>query len=121
MKKLFIALMITLAGTLPAYSADKTITHVVVVWLNDGVSEAGITAVMKRANVLSEIVSVRGMKIGRPVVSARKIVDDSFTFAISVEFSTEEEMQQYLADPIHVDFVQSALTPVLKRILIYDF
>jgi hypothetical protein len=121
MNKLFIALMITLAGALPGYSADKTITHVVVVWLNDGVNEDGITEVMKKANMLSEIESVRGMKIGRPVASERKIVDGSFTFAISVVFDSDEEMQQYLGDPIHVDFVQSVLTPVLKKIVVYDF
>ena len=64
---------------------------------------------------------VEGMKIGRPVASERKIVDDSFTFAVSVVFDSAQEMQQYLADPIHVDFVQSVLTPVLKRIVVYDF
>ena len=121
MKKLFFALMMTLAGTLPVYSADKTITHVVLVWLNDDVSEDGITEIMKKADRLSEIESVQGMKIGRPVASERKIVDDSFTFAISVVLDSDQEMQQYLTDPIHVDFVQSVLTPVLKRIVVYDF
>ena len=124
MKKLTIvamAMLIVLAGTLPAYSAGKTITHVVVVWLNDDVSNSSIANIMKKTEVLSKIGVVKKLKVGGPVASERKIVDDTFTFALSVDFSSAEDLEHYLADPIHVEFVESELTPILKRIVIYDF
>ena len=121
MKNLFFAVMIVIGFATPAYSADKAITHVVIVWVNDDVSEEHISDVIDKTNVLSTIDAVQALKIGRPVMSERAIVDDSFTFAISVEFKNKADMQRYIEDETHREYVQTVMTPVVKKFVVYDF
>ena len=121
MKKLFLSAVIVFGFAVSAYSAEQTITHVVLVWVNEGVSEEQITEVIDKTNVLSTIDAVQALKIGRPVPSDREIVDDSFTFAISVEFKNVVDMQRYIVDQTHREYVQTVMTPVVKKFVVYDF
>ena len=72
MMKLFFTVMIVLGFAIPAYSADRAITHVVIVWVNEDVSEDQISEVIDKTNVLSTIDVVQALKIGRPVMSERR-------------------------------------------------
>lgn len=121
MKKLFLIVTIVFGFAIPAYSSDQAITHVVIVWANEEVSEGQVSEIIDKTDVLSTIDAVQALKIGRPVMSERKIVDDSFTFAISVEFKNKADMQRYLEDETHLKYVQTVLTPVVKKFVVYDF
>jgi len=118
-KSFFIVLLLGFAAT--AYSANQKVTHVVMIWLNDGLSEARISNVIDKANVLSSIEVVDELTIGKPVASEKKTVDDSFTFAISMSFENIQALQQYMVDEIHHEYVQSVLKPALKKVVIYDY
>ncbi len=64
---------------------------------------------------------VQDLEIGRPISSKKKVVDDSFSFAISMNFENNKSLKQYMVDPVHHNYVKSVLKPVLKKVLIYDF
>jgi len=121
MKKLLFIMIIMSGLSVSVYSADQAITHVVIIWVNEDVSEQQISEAIDKTNVLSSIDVVQALKIGRSVPSEREIVDDSFTFAISVEFKNEADMQLYIVDPTHREYVESVMSPLVKKFVVYDF
>ena len=121
MKTLLLAVMIALGIAVPAYSADQSITHVVIVWVKEDVSEQQISDIIDKTKALSEIEVVRALKVGAPVPSDRKTVDDSFSFAMSLEFKSSADMQKYVEHEIHQAYVKEVLAPALKKYVVYDF
>jgi len=121
MRKLLLIFIILVGISLPTHAVENSITHVVIVWLNDDVSDKTVTDIIDKTQVLSTIAVVQDLKIGRPVLSERAIVDDSFSFAISVSFKSNADMKIYAGDKTHLDYVKSVLKPSLKKLLIYDF
>jgi len=115
------AIVFGLAITGPAQADQASISHVVLVWLNDGVPQEQITKIINGAEILTTIDVVQGLKIGRAVPSDRATVDDSFSFALTVEFANKADMQTYIEHETHIEYVSSTLKPALKRILVYDF
>lgn len=123
MKTLILLLLIVLTSHFPMKAAvDETeITHVVIVWLNETLSEQQVTTIIEKSRVLETLEVVKAVKIGRPVTSNRDVVDDSFTFAISVSFKNAADMKAYSIDETHLNYVKTVLKPSLEKILIYDF
>jgi len=121
MKKILIPAVLMFCYAVNAYSAEQKIAHVAMIWLNDGMSSEQISEIIDQTNVLSSIAVVQDLKIGKPVPSEKKTVDDSFTFAISMSFENEAALKQYMVDDTHHDYVQSVLKPALKKVVIYDF
>lgn len=99
----------------------KLMTHLVVCWLNDDAITKDLAMVLSETEKLSLIPGVTDFEVGTAIKSEREIVDDSFTFAISMKFKNVEEMQTYLASPEHVSYVNSILKPRLKKVVVYDF
>jgi hypothetical protein len=121
MKMLFLTMMLLFGCISTTHSADQPLTHVVIVWINDGVSAEAIDEIINKSKVLSTIDVVQNIKIGRPVASERAIVDDSFSFAMSVQFKNDAELQKYIVDETHREYVQSEVKPFLKKLVVYDF
>lgn len=121
MKKLIIILILVMGFGGASYASEQKITHVVVVWLNDDLTETQIDDIINQSKFLENLAVVDDMKIGRPIPSERPIVDDSFTFALSVTFKNAADMKLYSVDKSHLEFVNTVLKPVLKKIVIYDF
>jgi hypothetical protein len=121
MRKLVVAMTILFGLIAPTVSADQLITHVVVVWVNDDVSDRQISKIIEDTQVLRSIAVVQDLKVGRPVESERASVDDSFSFALAVTFKNSADMQAYIIDETHIAYVKSAIKPVLKKIVVYDF
>ncbi len=84
-------------------------------------SEDAISKVIAETKELSQINLIENMKVGKAIKSKRKIVDDSFTFGIIMEFSDIETMNKYLNHDVHVKYVKSVLKPVLRKVVVYDF
>lgn len=121
MRKLLITMMVLLSFVVSAHAAEQKISHVVIIWLNDAVSSEQVTEIIKQTSVLSTINVVKNLKVGKPVPSEKKAVDDSFSFAISMDFESNEALQQYMKDDTHHKYVETVLKPVLKKVVIYDY
>ena len=98
----------------------KPVTHIVLIWLDNSLSQEKITKIIDDTKQLAKINYVKSLKVGRAIHSTRKIVDDSFTFGIVMEFTDIKSMNKYLMDVRHVNYVQQ-LKPVIKKLLVYDF
>lgn len=100
---------------------ETSLTHLVICWLDKSLKENEINMVINEANKLASIPGVSDFSVGKAIESERAIVDDSFTFAVSMKFTNSEAMKQYLNHRIHVDFVENILKPRLAKVIVYDF
>ncbi len=96
------------------------ITHVVVFW-TDKPAEALNPVLLPLAKTLGTIPGVEEFRMGPPVRSVRGVVDDSFSFAISMSFADQAAADAYQTHPIHLEFIEKVVRPHVKRVLVYDF
>jgi hypothetical protein len=113
-------LAITIFLTLSMQAQAEQVTHIVLVWLDKSLSQEQISQIIDSSKQLSKITYVKNLKVGKAISSTRKIVDDSFTFGIVMQFADIESMNKYLIDENHVNYVKQ-LKPMIKKLLVYDF
>jgi hypothetical protein len=69
---------------------------------------------------MEDLPMVEAVHVGRPIMSDRDVVDDSFGVAFTMTFKDEAALQAYNADPDHKR--SSAMTlPHVARGIIYDY
>jgi hypothetical protein len=98
-----------------------TISHIVMVWLKPEVTEAQAREIMEATKMLGQIPGVSGLRVGKAMPSERAVVDDSFSFGITMDFTGPEMMDDYLKHPVHVEYLDKYIKGKAARILIYDF
>ncbi len=70
---------------------------------------------------LRNIGGVEFMHIGKPVPSARPVVDDFFDFALCVAFKDDEAgLSRYSNHPIHLAFVENYIKPDGVKLQVFD-
>lgn len=116
MKKIVMVLLVLIAIA----TADTSITHVVFCWMDSTVSSEEVDTLIAETRALSGIPGILSLTVGRPVQSERPIVDDSFSFGITMTFENSEKMQAYLGHEKHTSFVAQKLKPKLAKIVVYD-
>ncbi len=73
------------------------------------------------AKKLGDIDFARGFYCGKPVPSARPVVDDFFDVAICVHLDNKDALARYASDPIHVNFVENCIKPAEAKLTVFDF
>jgi len=71
--------------------------------------------------LLAEIPGASNFKAGAPVPSPRGVVDESYSFAISMDFADQAAADTYQKHPQHQKFVEEIVKPNVKRFVVYDF
>lgn len=97
------------------------VNHVVLVWLKPEITTQQRDIIMQAGQQLQDIAGVISVHSGLAVASERAIVDDSFSFGITVELADKSVIKDYLEDPIHVNYVATHITSNVEKLLIYDF
>ena len=92
MKKfLFLCMALLFMGCQSHRQPDPRIVHVVLTWLNEPTNEKHRNMVIKASEEFLKIPGVLDVGVGRPLMSDRDIVDDSFDVGIFLTFKTEED------------------------------
>jgi hypothetical protein len=99
----------------------QPVQHIVLVWLKAGTSPEVYEQIVEGSKGLSTIGGIRDLQVGRAIPSERPIVDDSFSLGLYMRFDSVEDMNAYLTDPRHVQFVDTLVKPHLEKLVIYDF
>lgn len=119
---LITTLMVGCASLKKASNSDTLpIHHVVLVWLNADTSEEQLQATINATWPLNNIDGVHHLKVARALPSDRKLVDDSFSFGITMTFESQEVMQAYLEDPAHIQYLKEHIKGKAEKVVIYDF
>ncbi|NLF29775.1 MAG: Dabb family protein [Planctomycetes bacterium] len=96
------------------------LVHSVYFWLKDNLSDADRARFHAGLEGLAKVDAVRALYVGTPAATARRpVIDDSYTFALTVIFDDLAGQDAYQADPIHQDFVRT-FSATWTRIVIYD-
>ncbi len=99
---------------------DDTVMHIVLIWLNEAGNQKHMQQVIEVSRQLEEIPELQEFRIGKSILSNRKIVDDSFDIGIYMTFANQNDLATYLKHDKHKEVVTTVLKPLTKKIVVYD-
>ena len=79
-----------------------------------------VDALYECVKKLENIDLVKSFHCGKPVPSARPVVDDFFDVAAVIGLEDEAALDAYAKHPIHQDFVENCLKKLEVKVLVYD-
>lgn len=99
---------------------DPNFVHSVYVWLKNPENiddrKTFETALDK---LFSDSKYAKTNYVGTPAGTPRTVVDNSYTYAIIVTFSSKEEQDLYQKEPAHLQFLKEA-SSLWNKVVIYD-
>jgi Stress responsive A/B Barrel Domain len=96
-------------------------THTVFFWLKKNVPPTERARFETSLRTLLTIPHGGRAVIGRPAATPKRdVIDDSYDFALELDFGTVDEQNAYQAHPIHLEFVNSQKAK-WERVSVYDF
>src|SRR5262249_45710337 len=109
----------------PAKKAKAPFVHAVVFHLKKDAPKGEADALIADAHkMLAKIKSVRGLWAGRPAAKdqATPISKNDYDVGLLVLFDDTDGLQEYLKDPLHVDFVKKHSKFLdEKKLTVFDF
>jgi len=95
--------------------------HNVLFWVKPGTSQAAIDALEKDCTaLLGKIPAVRHIWAGKPAMTPRDVVDNSYAVGLTVVLEDVAGHDAYQVDPLHKEFI-ARHKEIWSRVLIYDF
>ena len=94
-------------------------SHNVYFWLKDGLSNSALDEFEKGLDTLKKTTMVLSGYYGKPANTNRSVVDNSYSYGLSLLFKDTADQNLYQADPIHLAFVDKNVTK-WTRVLVYD-
>lgn len=104
----------------PLQAAPATVFHTVIFWLKADTPAAKRDEIIRNTQSLEQLPMVEKVFVGQPIMSDRKVVDDSFSVAFTMAFKDEAALEAYNADPRHKKSSARTL-PYVARGVIYDY
>lgn len=99
---------------------DPAFVHTVYFWLKDPGSiedraaiEVSLDKFMKNSKY------AKTKFVGKPPRATRDVVDDSFTYALVLTFSSAEEQENYQNEEAHLTFIEES-QDLWEKVLVYD-
>lgn len=96
------------------------LVHTVYFWLNEGNSDGAVREFEDGLEELLEITSVRSGYWGKPAGTPREVVDNSYSYGLTVIFDDQAGYDAYQVDPIHKNFVELN-SGKWDRVQVYDY
>jgi len=94
--------------------------HNVYFWLKGGLSDKDLTVLEEGLSSLLKISGVQGGHWGKPANTPRDVVDNSYTYALTVIFEDRERHDAYQEDKQHLRFIEQCSSMWLN-VKVYDY
>jgi len=95
--------------------------HTVFFWMNAGVGEADRRQLVDDCRLfLGKIPVVRQLWSGRPAMTPREVVDNSYDIGLTVVLDDKDGHDVYQQHPLHLEFIQRNKHH-WKRVQIFDY
>lgn len=94
--------------------------HTVLVWLKNPDSQedrAKLEAGLKQ--LIEDSQYIRSVHLGKPALTARDIVDNSYDYCLIITFGSKEKQDKYQDEPAHKKFMEEC-NGIWGKIIIYD-
>lgn len=95
------------------------LTHHVLFWLKEGLSEAQLSDFRKGLDSLVGVETVKQLFVGTPAPISRAVVDTTYTFSLVIVFEDLAGHDVYQVHPIHKAFLDS-YREWFAKVVIYD-
>jgi hypothetical protein len=96
------------------------LVHTVYFWLDPNLSPAQRAEFRRGVETLGKIASVDQFYVGTPAATGKRpIIDDTYSFALTVLLRDVAAHDAYQVDPIHLAFI-AACKAFWTRVQIYD-
>jgi len=105
----------------PPEPAGPRVHHVVICWLEQPGDANARRRIVEASRAFENLPGVVAVSAGEPIESDRGIVDDSFDVAVTITFRDQAALDAYQAHPDHHRARQEVLSPLVARMIIYDF
>jgi hypothetical protein len=95
------------------------LTHHVLFWLKEGLSEAQLADFRKGLDSLVGVETVKQLFVGTPAPISRAVVDTTYTFSLVIVFEDLAGHDVYQVHPIHKSFLDN-YRDWFAKVVIYD-
>lgn len=96
-------------------------THTVFFWLDENLTEAGRADFESGLRTLLTIPGAQRAVVGKPAATPkREVIDDSYDWALELDFASLADQDVYQAHPIHLAFIENHKAK-WERVRVYDF
>lgn len=96
-------------------------THVVLFWMKpDAPSNAVEQTLDDARGLLAKIPTVRFFNVGRPAMTPREVVDNTYSVGLLTVFTDRAGHDTYQEHPLHKEFI-SRNRSNWQRVQVYDF
>jgi hypothetical protein len=95
--------------------------HIVLLWQKLPGNPTHRKQLIEACQEFAKIPGVKGVRVGRSVLSNREVVDDSFDVALVLSFNDKYALQSYIDHPDHQQAMKDTLEPLVQKIVVYDF
>lgn len=96
-------------------------SHIVIFWTDPAKPEAADALIAGAERYLKPIPGIVSFHVGKMVRSHRPVVDQTYQVGLNVVFGSKRAQDDYQTHPLHVEFVEKVLKPVIGRVHVYDF
>ena len=97
------------------------LTHTVFFWLRSDLSPEERAGFETALRTLLTIPDAERAQIGKPAPTPKRdVIDDSYDFALELDFSSVDKQDIYQAHPVHTAFVDGQKSR-WARVQVYDF
>lgn len=115
-----LASMIPLSTNAKPQPLKSFLHHYVLFWLKPDLSEDKVKEFTGFFEELKKIKTIKSLSYGRAATTAsRDVVDNSFSYALSVTFSGLEDQATYQKDPIHLMAIEKFST-FWNKVVVHD-
>lgn len=115
-----LASIIPLSSRAQLQTVKPFLHHYVLFWLKPDLNENKISEFTGFFDELKKIKTIRSLTYGRAAATAsRDVVDNSFTYALSVTFSGLENQSLYQKDPIHLMAIEK-FSHMWNKVVVHD-
>ena len=94
-------------------------SHNVYFWLKEGLSKSDLLEFEKGLESLTKTALVINGRYGKPANTNRPVVDNTYTYGLSLIFKDTDDHNLYQADPVHLKFVEKN-SAKWTRVQVYD-
>lgn len=98
---------------------EAVFVHTVFFWMKEDFSEEDAKFFEDGLEKLGKVPSIHSYKWGKPAGTPRDVVDNSYTYAWIVDFTSAEKQDEYQVDPIHLKFIEEC-DGLWTKVQVYD-
>jgi len=96
-------------------------SHIVVLWTDPHNFGAPDELVSAANELLKDIPGIVSFQAGKMVKSHRPVVEQTYSVALNIVFTSKQAEHDYQSHPQHLVFLESFVKRLVKKVVIYDF